>query len=163
MLINNGKRAKTIAVPLAGSQTESGAIGVNPDHRYHAFEFWTQTYLGCLQGNEVLSVRLKGGEVAMVSLRQLDDHPQVISTNRHIMQGMMECHDIKWSATDHTLRGSVDVVEGDSVTLTVACNGFKAIACQGAEICHVKQPDLIQLCFASETNSRINFKLTFSA
>ncbi len=160
MLINNGARPRTIAAPLAGDQATTGSLGLEADCRYHAFDFWSQQYLGVLDGIGTLSMKLKGGEAAMVSVRKVADHPQVISTNRHIMQGMLECHEIRWSDKKKTLSGKVDVVAGENFVVTVACNGMKPLDCKGAEIRNREaERGLIDLVIASDVNARMPFVL----
>lgn len=161
LLVNNNKSGrKTISVPLAGDRVSTGALGLDRKATWHAFDFWRQAYLGRLDGAGVLSVSLRGGEVAMISLRRVGKAPQVVSTNRHIMQGMMECHGIKWDSDRKALRGAVDVVGGEPFVLSVACNGKKPRHCKGAEI--RKRPDedgIMDLVFTSDTNKRMRFEL----
>ena len=98
----------------------------------------------------------------MVSVRLAAKHPQVVSTNRHIMQGMMECHKICWDADRHALTGRVDVVGGEDFVLTLACNGHAPRQCEGAAV--RKRPGergLIDLVFASPKNARKRFEVFF--
>jgi hypothetical protein len=163
MLINNMKGTRLLAAPLSGDQAETGSLGLDPLSRYHAFEFWSQRYLGVLKGTDRLSLKLRGGEAAMVSLRKVEAHPQVVSTNRHIMQGMMECHGISWSAKRRALTGRVDVVGGEDFVLTVACNGLAPERCEGAVLRKRKEArGLVDLVFTADVNTEKRFVLTFS-
>jgi len=160
MLINNQERAKTMVARLSGDQVSTGSLGLESSGHYHAFEFWTQTYLGVLSGSDELSLKLRGGESAMVSLRKVEEHPQMISTNRHIMQGMMDCHTLNWSGKKNALSGKVDVIGGEAFVLTVAGNGFQPRHCDGAVIRKRKgNADLIDLVFESDVNKSCYFKL----
>ena len=96
----------------------------------------------------------------MVSLRKVGDYPQVISTNRHIMQGMMECHGIKWDARNRTLSGNVDVVGGETFVLTLACNGWSVLACDCARVKNLTG-DIASLCFDAKTNQTKTFRIRF--
>jgi len=161
LLINNNKSGrKIISAPLSGDQVETGSLGLDRAARYHAFDFWSQTYLGLLKGSGSLSVGLRGGEVAMVSVRKVEAHPQVVSTNRHIMQGMMECHEVRWSGQTNTLSGKVDVVGGEAFVLVVAGNGRKVAGCEGAEV-RSRDDRLIELVFGSARNRTMSFRLEF--
>jgi hypothetical protein len=124
LLVNNdASGSRRIAVPLSGPQCETGSLGLDPRARYHAHEFWSQRPLGCLPGDGELGCQLRGGEVAMLALRRAADHPQLIGTDRHLYQGMLECHELRWDPATRRLEGLVDLVAGDPVVLTVACNG----------------------------------------
>ncbi len=162
MLLNNGRAARTIGAPLAGDQSATGSLGLDPASRYHAFEFWSRQYLGVLEGTGFLSMKLRGGEAAMVSLRRVDPHPQVVSTNRHFMQGLMECHGIRWSRQIQTLSGHVDVIGGEDFMLTVCGNGWIPVACKGAAIrSREEKDDLVDIVFRSDVNRRMRFALSF--
>ncbi len=160
MLLNNGKRTREISAPLAGDQADTGSVGLAAGECYHAFDFWSQQYLGALDGSKSLALTLRGGEAAMVSLRKVADHPQVISTNRHIMQGMLECHGIKWDARNKILSGKVDVVAGEDFVLTVACNGFVPLHCDAANgIVRRAEHDLVDITFRTDVNASVRFRL----
>ena len=162
MLLNNGKRTRVISALLSGDQAETGSLGLEPNATYHAFAFWSQQYVGLLKGQDRLSLKLRGGEAAMVSVRKQQDYPQVISTNRHMMQGMVECHDIKWDSKAKTLSGRVDVVGGEDFVLTVACNGFVPKRCKGGSNC-MRGDDvgLVDVIFNEEKNATVRFALYY--
>jgi len=164
LLVNNhsndqeGKRA--VSAPLSGVQADTGSIGLDPKARYHAFDFWADEYLGVLEGSGELSRELMGGEVAMVSVRRVETHPQIVSTNRHIMQGMVECRDVAWLEADKTLAGRVDTVGGEPFVLTIATNGMKAASCEGADL-RLRDGGLVELVFESDENASVSFCLSF--
>lgn len=162
LLINNNKSGrKTVSAPLSGDQAETGSLGLDRQSSYHAFDFWSQKYIGILKGAASLSRALRGGEVAMVSVRKVETHPQAVSTNRHILQGMMECHDVRWSEKTKELRGRVDVIGGEEFILTIACNGWSVAACSGAEL-RKRDRGLVDLAFTSEQNRTTAFSLRFT-
>lgn len=164
LLVNNNKRGKkNISAPLSGDQAETGSLGLEPHETYHAFEFWQQRYLGQIKGNKALSLELRAGEVAMVSVRKVEDHPQPISTNRHIMQGMMECHGVRWSAKQKVLSGSVDVVGGEEFILTIACNGAQPTTCEGATVRRrTGNTGIVDLAFSTRKSCKSRFALHFA-
>lgn len=163
LLVNNNKKGtKVISTPIAGDQPTTGALGLDADANYHVFDFWSQTYVGLFKGTQAVSMTLRAGEVAMLSIRRRLDHPQVVSTNRHIMQGMMECHDIIWNPRKKTLTGVVDVIGGEDFILTVAGNGLTPASCDSAVI--RKRPGdkgLIDVVFSRAENVSQSFVLTF--
>jgi hypothetical protein len=50
----------------------------------------------------------------------------VISSDRHIMQGMFELSDVSYRKG--TLSGKLDIIENDPITITIAKNGETAKA-----------------------------------
>lgn len=163
LLINNNKRgSKRIHAPLSGDQPTTGSLGLDPEQSYHAFEFWTQAYLGKLDGTHTLSMDLRSGEVAMIAVRRAEPHPQILSTNRHMMQGMIECHNITWNARGRSLTGAVDVIGEEPFILTIACNGYTPAKCKGAELRRRTGTQAwVELVFESAVNKRKAFNLSF--
>lgn len=73
-----------------------------PEHGpWHAFEFWTETYLGkTAQGLAVRNV--PAHTCRLIALRRPTDKPQLVGTNLHVFQGAVEFGDVK--ATESQLR-----------------------------------------------------------
>ncbi|MEM7600081.1 MAG: hypothetical protein AAF357_01545, partial [Verrucomicrobiota bacterium] len=112
---------QNITVNLSGDQVATGSLGLDPDKGYHVHDFWADDYVGRFQGTERIESTLRGQESRVLSVREALGHPQVISTDRHIMQGMFELSEVKFS--ESALSGRLDIIADDPVTLTIARNG----------------------------------------
>jgi hypothetical protein len=121
---NNEDEVK-IDVQLAGSTAE-GALGLHADKQYYAYDFWNDALVGKLRGSSEFSQRLRPGEVRMLSLHEKQDHPQFISTNRHVMQGYIDLIHIEWLPGRNLLRGISRVVGEDPYVVSIMSNGFVA-------------------------------------
>lgn len=86
-LYNTGEVKAVISTALSGDCIDN-AVDLAPDEEYHAYEFWSDTYLGRLPGTARLERELEPEQCAMISLRKARSHPQVISTNRHLLKWM---------------------------------------------------------------------------
>jgi hypothetical protein len=118
-----------IDVVLAGSTAE-GTLGLNRDKDYYVYDFWNDAFVGKLAGSGKLSQQLRPGEARMMSVHQAKDHPQFISTNRHIMQGYIDMIKTEWFGGRNILRGISRVTGGDSYVVTIATNGYTARTAQ---------------------------------
>ncbi len=112
--------SRTLTAPVAGNQADVGSLGLRRDKRYHVFDFWAQRPLGIIDGNGALSVRLDKGEARVYAVREVEDHPQIIGTNRHVMCGMMEIRDTSWDPGTQTLAFEAAVIGGESMVITLA-------------------------------------------
>ena len=123
-LYNNAlpTREAAISVPLAGEPAD-GAMALDPAAQYHVYDFWNNEYVGKLKGADTLTRTLRPGEAQMLSVRRAQEHPQVISTNRHITQGLLDLSDVKWNGS--TLSGKAKVVAGDPFEIVIALNGHR--------------------------------------
>jgi len=116
-----------IEVKLAGSTAE-GTLGLDGDKDYHVYDFWNDAFVGKISGSGRLSQQLRPGEARMMSIHEVEDHPQFIATNRHIMQGYIDLIRIEWLPGRNILRGISRVTGGDSYVVTIATNGYTARA-----------------------------------
>jgi hypothetical protein len=123
-LFNTGKEAATVSTAISGERAEN-AIGLDPEAEYHAYEFWTDSYLGKLPGTNRLQRELGPSHCAMISLRKLQPNPQVVSTDRHLLQGWVDLKDVTWDSATKTLSGTAHVIGGDPFRIAIAHNGAK--------------------------------------
>jgi hypothetical protein len=115
-------REESIAVPLAGDPAD-GALGLDPLQDYYIYDFWNDQFVGRLKGTATLRQSLRPGEARMLSIRKVMPHPQVLSTNRHLMQGHLDLVNVKWDGT--RLTGKANVVAGEPFKIVIALNGFQ--------------------------------------
>lgn len=121
-LYNTGEEKAVVSTALSGDRVDN-AIGLDAGESFHAYEFWTDTYLGKLSGRQRLEYALAPGHCAMVSVRRALDHPQVLSTDRHLLQGWVDLEDVNWDAGSKALRGTAKVIGGETFRIVVAGNG----------------------------------------
>ncbi|HBC79969.1 MAG TPA: hypothetical protein DEO60_11360 [Bacteroidales bacterium] len=78
-------------------------LGLDNSATYLAYDFWNCRYLG-----EVISelrVRIPPASVTLLSIHQKSEIPEVISTDRHILQGAVELTDVRWDPATKVLSG----------------------------------------------------------
>jgi len=119
---NTGAETTVLSTDLSGDRVDN-AIGLDPAASYHAYEFWTDTYLGKLGGTDTLEREVAPGQCAMISVRRAFDHPQVISTDRHLLQGWVDLEDVAWDGKKSTLAGVAKVIGGETFRIAIAGNG----------------------------------------
>jgi hypothetical protein len=119
---NTGEKKKVISTSISGDRMNN-SIGLEMDSEYHAYEFWTDTYLGLLNGNSRIETDIEPGHCAMISLRTREDNPQVISTDRHLLQGWVDLNNVKWDAEENVLSGKARVIENEPFKIVIANNG----------------------------------------
>ena len=121
----NATDAMDIAVSLAGDAAEE-TLGLDPRKQYYVYDFWNDAFVGEFPGSGSLIQRLRPGEARMMSVHEVTDHPQFISTNRHVMQGYVDLVRTEWLAGRNLLRGISRITGGDNYAVTIATNGHKA-------------------------------------
>lgn len=92
-------------------------MGLNKNTRYEVFDFWKNSYEGTMRQTLLQTLEPVGCRV--LALRRTRSYPQVISTSRHITQGLMDVTAETWNKTSQTLSGASKVVANDRYELRV--------------------------------------------
>lgn len=124
MVNNDLEEVRTITAPIAGDMCGTGSLGLSAERDYHVYDFWQKAYVGRIAGTDRLTLELAPGEARIVSIKAVGDTPQVIGTDRHILQGYFELSDVVWDAHSMTLSGTAALVKDDALTLKVADEGY---------------------------------------
>jgi hypothetical protein len=99
---------------------------VNQD-RYYVYDFWNDCFVGRLKGTQRLTQTLRPGEARMLSVHRVVDHPQLLSTDRHLMQGYLDlAARPAWNAASSTLTATSRLLGASTYRVVLALNGMKA-------------------------------------
>lgn len=85
-------------------------LGLDPNTEHLAFEFWEERFLGRVKGG--LELTLPPQSSRIVSIRRATNHPQLIGTDMHLLQGMHEVRQLQWDSTVNKLSGVYHRVPG---------------------------------------------------
>jgi hypothetical protein len=119
---------KPIAAPVGvdlGKDLTSGGLGLNPEKEYYVYDFWNEMLVGVFPGSARLERPLRPGEARMMSVHEVENNPQFISTNRHVMQGYVDMPRCEWDGNKRELRGTSKVVGGETYKVIIALSGWK--------------------------------------
>ena len=97
---------------------DMGRLGLDNTKTYAGFDFWAKKFVKPFSG--LLKQTLPGGTCRILAVRELTDHPVLVSTSRHITQGLIDVLDEKWAPATKTLSGTSKVVAGDPYELRIA-------------------------------------------
>jgi len=126
---DDNNNARGFSVPLA-KDNMAGGLALEAKADYYAFDFWNDRFAGKFAGTAALKQTLRPREARMLSLHQVQNHPQFLATNRHIMQGVLDMPaGASWNAKTRTLSGVSTVVEGDPYIVILANNGRQTVSC----------------------------------
>lgn len=92
-------------------------IGLPTAPAYAGFDYWANQFVALKDGQ---SLNVPAASCRIIALRPVSDHPQLISTSRHITQGVVDVKREAWDARKRTLRGQSDLVGGDAYELRIA-------------------------------------------
>lgn len=77
-----------------------------------AFDFWEQKFLG--EFTSEMTLQVPGNSCKVITLRQKQGIPQILSTSSHITQGAIDLEQVSWNADSLVLKGTSRGVVGES-------------------------------------------------
>ncbi len=129
---SDGSKLEALGKPIAatvgvdiGKDSASGGLDLSPAKKYYVYDFWNEKLVGVFPGSARLEQPLRPGEARMMSVHEVESHPQFLSTNRHIMQGYVDLPRCEWDGNKRELRGTSKVVGGETYKVIIALNGWK--------------------------------------
>jgi hypothetical protein len=143
-----------------------GALGLNKNKSYHVYDFWNDNYCGIIKGTERMEQMLRPGETRMLSVREQFDHPRIISTNRHIMQGYLDIISTSWDPETKTLSGRSKLIGNDPYVITITAEGLtpEGSSCESNNTksqLSIESNGLVRLILTSSKNMNENWTVVF--
>jgi hypothetical protein len=86
-------------------------LGLPEDQPVHVFDFWNKEYLGAWEKG--VSLDLEPASTRVLTLLPQQDHPQLISTSRHLTQGWVDLVSQAYKAANNSYQGRSKVVKND--------------------------------------------------
>jgi len=160
------KNRATVSVALSGASVE-GALGLDPQAEYYAYDFWNDRCLGRFKGSQRLEQELAAGEARMIALHRVEPNPQFLATSRHVMQGYVDMlAGPRWNAANKTLTGTSKVVGGEAYQVFIACNGLVPVAVTAGDAAATIRllpglDGLAVLAIASQNNADAQWNIGF--
>ena len=92
-------------------------LGLPAQPEFVAFDFWANKFIPPFRGQ--LSAELPAASCRVLAVRPVSDHPQLLSTSRHVTQGMVDVLQETWNASVQTLDGVSRLVAHDPYELRI--------------------------------------------
>jgi len=158
----DGEKAARFALP-------AGRIGLPEAKAYVGFDCWADRFLEPFEGT--LEAEVPPGACRVLAVRPAADHPQVVSTSRHITQGVVDLVAEAWDAGAKTLAGTSRVVAGDPYEVRIvagddgeAWTAGKAElvgAPKGATVSVTQDGGHVRLAIASPETGEVRWRVPF--
>ena len=138
-------------------------LGLDKSKTYIAFDYWKNRLSSTIKGS--LSQTLPGATCRILALKPESDHPQLISTSRHITQGLIDVLEENWAGM--TLSGESRVVGNDPYELRIALparGNWKAVkaAADGADIkLGTPEKALIRATITTPASKTVAWRISF--
>ncbi len=142
-------------------------LGLDGDKTYVGFDYWANELVKPFAGQ--LKRTVAPGSCQILAVREKVEHPQLISTSRHITQGLIDVQDEEWNSTQRALSGRSDLVGGDQYELRIAIPGEgnwkidKAVVADAN--CNIRvsaeRPNIARVVIETNENREVNWSVSF--
>ena len=92
-------------------------IGLDPDKEYIGFDFWGNKLAGPFKDR--IETSLAAGECLILSVLPVSEYPRLISTSRHVTQGIADGVVEKWNPATRTLECRSRLIAGDPCEMRI--------------------------------------------
>jgi hypothetical protein len=139
-------------------------IGLMGKAEYVAFDYWQNALVPPFKDR--LQASVPGESCRVLAVKPVANHPQLISTSRHITQGIVDVLDEKWHSSSKTLTGRSKIVGGDAYELRIVLpegnwNATSAQASGGAQVSFTQNGSLVRATIQSPKSKEINWTVRF--
>jgi hypothetical protein len=140
-------------------------LGLDAEIIYTAFDYWADKFAEPIHGT--LKQTLPPASCRVLALRPAADHPQLISTSRHITQGVIDVLEERWDNDKKILSGKSLVVAGDPYEMRIALpeeESWKVekVFADGADIKLLSQTEKgIRVLLESPKNGLVKWSIHF--
>jgi alpha-galactosidase len=110
-------------------------IGDSKDKEHLVFEFWTKTFMGVTKEKLIFPPIDSTYKCQLFCIREMQGHPQVLATNRHISCGGYDLENVEWS--NNALSGRSLLTGNDRYDIYIyepEGFAFKEFTCDGAQV-----------------------------
>ncbi len=131
-------------------ETKLSALGLDEDKEYVGFDYWNNEFIPPF--TKTISSTLSPHSCRDIAIYPAKKHPQIISTSRHITQGIIDIKSEKWDWGK--LTAICDVVKNDPYEIRIAVPAGKSWALDAVTL--KKAPDGTTTAFEQDgTNIRV--------
>ena len=148
--------------PASASTTISFKdLGLDSSKEYLVYEFWSDKFLGVLK-NEIHPEGLAPYGLQSFAIREKSNHPQLVSTNRHLSQGAAEVEMMRWES--NTIKGRSRVIINNKYVMSFYVpNGykFKAALVDGKPVDTEQNDNLLKVKYSPSQTASLNWEVIF--
>ncbi len=153
-------------------ETPLARFGLPNGTEYVAFDYWANTFVAPFKDTLKASLPKHGCQI--LAVRPLLAYPFLLSTSRHVTQGMIDVTDEKWESAAKTLSAKSQIIAGDAYELRIYApvkpQAWKATKAElsaedqvaGAQISYTQTDSGLRVTVRSPTTRTVNWKVHFN-
>lgn len=140
-------------------------LGLNDQKEYLLFEFWRKEFRGIVKKQFNPGTIDSNFHCQVFCLREKQNHPQLLATNRHISCGALEIESMQWN--NRQLNGSSTLVADDVYTMYIyepeGYSNTKFTALNADVLKNEKEGMIRKISLRSKNNTTVNWAIDYIA
>lgn len=141
-------------------------MGLNANKQYTVFDYWNNKYLG--KFNNHFSYKLHPASCAVLAIHEHVDYPYLLSTSRHITQGLIDVISEKWNSNKKQLLIQTNAVANDDYELRLIIPQnykVKSVKCNEQSLSTtksiLKENDIIRIKYKPSETGIVEWNIYF--
>ena len=137
-------------------------LGLDAKKNYLVFEFWSKSFIGQYSGGFVPGAIDTMYNCQLFCIRQLQDHPQLLATSRHISCGAQELTDLSWN--NNILFGSSQLPPNSVYTIYIyepPGTTYASFTCTGANFTSTAKKNDIREIQLRPTDTSVKWRVNY--
>jgi hypothetical protein len=139
-------------------------LGLDSKTEYVGFDYWKNSLVPSIK--DTLQISVPGESCCVLAVRPVANHPQLISTSRHITQGIVDVMEEKWDGASKTLNGRSKIVGGDPYELRIVLpdKNWSAATVEvsnGASATFAQTDELVRATMQSPNSGEVSWTVKF--
>jgi hypothetical protein len=139
-----------------------------PAGRYVGFDYWGNRFVPPFDDDAEFEV--PPGSCMVITLRRQLDRPAVVSTSRHVTQGLVELSDVQWDPTRGVLHGRSKLVGQDPYEVRIDPAGWGVTGARvsagdesaGVTVSATQHADGVRLAIRSPATRDVTWEIAFT-
>jgi hypothetical protein len=139
-----------------------------PAGPYVGFDYWENRFIPAFE--DATEFEVPPGSCKVITLRRELDRPAVVSTSRHVTQGLVELSDVKWDLAHGVLSGRSKLVGQDPYEIRIDPAGWKVNGARisagdesgGVTVSAKQDGDGVRAAIVSPTTRDVAWEIAFA-
>lgn len=137
-----------------------GKLGLTGQTPIQLVDFWKNQYLGTYRKS--FSTTLPPMSCQVLAVHKVKEHPHIVSTTRHILQGALEIRESAWNEQFSTLSGVSRVVKNNPFEVMIYSGDRSLRDVRNALLLESPEQGILRLRISSEHTSDLDWSVSFN-
>jgi hypothetical protein len=137
------------------------SLGLDQEAPLHLVDFWQNRYLGIHR--DFYSTVLPPWSCQVLAVHKQRNHPHILSTSRHILQGAVEIRESEWNDGQCTLRGVSHMIKDNPYDIVIHTGNRVPQYIRNATLLAAEEPGILRVRLSSTRTRELEWSISFNS